>query len=172
MKQSNKAAPMASAPFVYGQNGEVLWDKMWDQFCMLAKEGGPPHRDQLLQSRGETNDTSALAYTNAVKEIIRAYKILTPYKVQHVESGWIEVRLNSKNMAQWFFELIVMENVECRRVGKCIYLPVNDDFTLEKEIKNVVTVLAKAHHYWTQHRNWFTKLVIHLTAKDIQSVNY
>ena len=41
---------------------------------------------------------------------------------------------------------------------------------LEKEIKNVVTVVAKATHYWTLHRSWFTKMLIHLTGRDIQSI--
>jgi len=31
------------------------------------------------------------------------------------------------------------------------YLPARPDFKLEKEIKNVITVVAKTHHYLTEH---------------------
>jgi sirohydrochlorin cobaltochelatase len=32
-----------------------------------------------------------------------------------------------------------------------LFLPAAPSFTLDKEIKNVVTVVAKTHHYWTEH---------------------
>jgi len=31
-------------------------------------------------------------------------------------------------------------------------LPAGPAFRLDKEIKNVITVVAKTHHYWTEHR--------------------
>jgi sirohydrochlorin cobaltochelatase len=163
-------APMSSAPFVYGEKGEILWDQMWEKFCALATEGGPSHREEILESKKQ-NDFSSENYKQSVSEILRAYKMLIKYKAWS-ENGWICVKLYSTNMAKWFANIINSENVECRQKGRVIYLPVNDDFKIEKEVKNVVTVLAKADHYWRIHRNWFTKLIIHITEKDIHTAEY
>ena len=32
-----------------------------------------------------------------------------------------------------------------------LWFPVGPDFRLEREIKNVVTIVAKANHYWQEH---------------------
>jgi hypothetical protein len=34
---------MSSAPLRYRADGSVDWGNMWDSFCELAREGGPPH---------------------------------------------------------------------------------------------------------------------------------
>jgi len=34
---------------------------------------------------------------------------------------------------------------------KTLYLPAGPQFRIEREIKNVITVLAKTHHYWQEH---------------------
>jgi hypothetical protein len=44
-----------------------------------------------------------------------------------------------------------MENVAVRREGRWIDLPAAPHFRLEKEIKNVITVIAKTYHYWDGH---------------------
>lgn len=36
---------------------------------------------------------------------------------------------------------------------KILLLPAGPDFRIEYEIKNVVTAVAKTHHYWTEHRS-------------------
>ena len=46
---------------------------------------------------------------------------------------------------------IVMENVAARRRGAILELPAAPHFRLEKEIKNVITVIAKTCHYWVGH---------------------
>lgn len=156
-----KNAPMKSAPLAYESNGEVAWDKMWDSYCYLAKEGGPPHRDTVLKGRKENNDFDSKNYKDAVIEILRAYKLLVPYKSYEKDSkGWIIVKLYSKNMAAWYADIINSENIECKQYGKEIHLPVNDDYSLEKEIKNLVTVLGKAYHYWKLHKTTTEKLLI------------
>lgn len=50
-ENKDKAAPMASAPMQYRENGEVAWGEMWESFCALALEGGPPHRGELLKAQ-------------------------------------------------------------------------------------------------------------------------
>jgi hypothetical protein len=44
-----------------------------------------------------------------------------------------------------------MENVSVRAEGALVDLPAAPHFRLEKEIKNVVTVIAKTCHYWLGH---------------------
>ena len=39
-----------------------------------------------------------------------------------------------------------------RREGAILYLPAGCRFTLDGEIKNVVTAVAKTYHYWTEHQ--------------------
>jgi sirohydrochlorin cobaltochelatase len=46
---------------------------------------------------------------------------------------------------------IVVENVCVRRERSVLFLPAGPAFRLEKEIKNVITVVAKTYHYWTEH---------------------
>ena len=54
-------------------------------------------------------------------------------------------------MAGWLVRAIAMENVAVRRRGAILELPVSPHFRLEKEIKNVITVIAKTCHYWNDH---------------------
>jgi sirohydrochlorin cobaltochelatase len=168
MKTQIKNTPMASAPFVYDKEGNIAWDKMWDSFCYLAKEGGPPHRESPLKHiPAQDIKFDSVEYQKAINEVSRAYALLTPYSSRDCKNGWIEVKLHSMHMATWFAEIINLENVECRQKEKYIYLPISHTYTLEKEVKNLVTVLAKAHHYWSQHRNWLEKIIIHISGKDI-----
>ncbi len=172
-KSEPKNAPMASAPFVYNDKGEVMWNQMWDNFCVLAKEGGPPHRDTLLKGKGiDKTKIATPEYEYIIDQTMRGLSMVTHYTAQFRENGCIEMWLKSPNQAKWFADIINSENVECKIKGRSIFLPLNYDFTLEKEIKNVVTVVAKAEHYWKNHRTTFSKLVIHLFGKDIQNFEY
>jgi hypothetical protein len=166
--QPSKNVPMSSAPFIYDSDGKPAWDKMWDAYCNLAAEGGPPHRGEMLRSKGTANNFNSDQYKYAVSEIERAFGQIIPYKFESTNNGYIKVTLKNKNMAKWFSDIINKENVECQVKDADIFLPVNDDFTLEKEIKNVVTVMGKAFHYWSRHRNWFEKLSINQFGSDIK----
>jgi sirohydrochlorin cobaltochelatase len=57
-------------------------------------------------------------------------------------------------MAGWLLRAIVMENVAARAEGPLLDLPASPGFRLAKEIKNVITVIAKTCHYWTGHMPW------------------
>lgn len=159
---------MSSAPFVYDNDGKVAWNKMWDSYCDLAIEGGPPHRNDRLISKGTSNNFNSENYKNAVKEIERAFSLLIPFKYKTANNGYIEIALGNHNIADWYANIINSENVECQVKENKIFLPINDDFTLEKEIKNIVTVVAKAFHYWSLHRNWFEKISIKYFGKDLK----
>ena len=65
--------------------------------------------------------------------------------------GWVRVLCLSDEMAAWLLRAIVMENVAVRREGRALDLPAAPGFRIEKEIKNVVTVIAKTCHYWMGH---------------------
>jgi hypothetical protein len=54
-------------------------------------------------------------------------------------------------MTGWLLRAIVMENVAARGEGLSLDLPAAPHFRLEKEIKNVITVIAKTSHYWLEH---------------------
>jgi sirohydrochlorin cobaltochelatase len=44
-----------------------------------------------------------------------------------------------------------MENVSAHVSGMVLHLPAGPRFRVEKEIKNVVTSIAKTCHYWAEH---------------------
>jgi sirohydrochlorin cobaltochelatase len=54
-------------------------------------------------------------------------------------------------MALWLLRAIVVENVTVRREDNVLWFPAGPHFRLEREIKNVVTVVAKTTHYWQEH---------------------
>lgn len=148
------AAPMGSAPMRFDAQGEVAWDQMWTDFCDLALAGGPPHRDTILRP----GDAAAIAaapeaYTHVVAEIERGLKLVTTLPVlRDARPGWVGLCCLDEEMARWLHMAIEVENIAVQREGTVLYLPAGPDFRREQEIKNVVTVVAKTHHYWTEHR--------------------
>jgi len=148
---------MGSAGLKYGLDGLVAWNEIWGSFCDLAMAGGPPHKGKLLEpaSRAEIA-AHAGRYTEVTDEICRGIEMVTqlpaeaaPEVSQHI--GWVRVDCLSAPMAGWLARAIVMENVSARCDGNWLYLPAGPGFRLEKEIKNVVTVIAKTCHYWVGH---------------------
>jgi len=147
------AAPMGTAPMRYNNQGQVAWDQMWTDFCDLALAGGPPHRGTLLEPASpEEVRANQASYRHIVAEIERGLQLVTGLPIVHTEqSGWVGVQCHDEQMALWLLRAIIVENVCVRREGKVLYLPAGPNFQLEKEIKNVITVLAKTHHYWVEH---------------------
>jgi sirohydrochlorin cobaltochelatase len=144
---------MGTAPLTFDLDGQVAWDKMWTSFCDLAIAGGPPHRGTLLEA---VPAADALAepekYQAVLTEIERGIRLVTGLPVVPSKApGWVVLRCDSEEMALWVMRAIIVENVMVRREGEVIYLPAGPQFTLKREIKNVVTVVAKTCHYWTAH---------------------
>jgi sirohydrochlorin cobaltochelatase len=147
------SAPMGAAPLLRDADGRVAWDAMWQGFCELALAGGPPHRGSLLEALtpGEALADPA-RYTEVQAELARGIQMITGLSVVvDGAPGWIGVRCADEEMAIWLMRAIVVENVMVRREGSVLFLPAGSRFTLENEIKNVVTAVAKTHHYWTEH---------------------
>jgi sirohydrochlorin cobaltochelatase len=143
-------APMPSAPMRYTPDGNVDWGNMWDSFCVLARDGGPPHRATLLAS-GAEHDIGSAAYQQVVQEIVRGIAAVSGLPAVAAEPGWIAVRCHSPEMARWLAEAIELENVVARYEGDRLFVPTAASFTLKGEIKNVITAVAKTTHYWWEH---------------------
>ena len=147
--------PMGAASLRYDAAGRVAWDLMWTDFCDLALAGGPPHRGTLLLPPTPAEvaaDPDAQAAV--IAEITRGWQLVTGLAVVAGDvPGWLGLVCDDDAMAFWLAAAITMENVSVRQVEHYIYLPAGPDFRLAYEIKNVVTVVAKTHHYWREHRS-------------------
>jgi len=151
--ESMEPVPMRSAGLKYDGDGKVAWNEIWGSFCDLAMAGGPPHKGALLEA-GRPGDISAEAarYGEVVEEICRGIMMTTYLEADPSPvPGWVRVTCLSDAMAAWLLRAVVMENVAARGEGLVLDLPAAPHFRLEKEIKNVITVIAKTSHYWLEH---------------------
>ena len=145
---------MGAAPLKFDDTGAVAWDTIWTDFCDLALAGGPPHRATLLEApTPEQVRTDPAGYQRVQDELARGLRMVTGLPiVLDGAPGWIGLRCTDEAMALWMLRAIMVENVAVRREGQVLFVPAGPDFRLEHEIKNVVTVVAKTFHYWTEHR--------------------
>jgi sirohydrochlorin cobaltochelatase len=124
----------------------VAWDEMWGSFCDLAMAGGPPHRGTLLLSGGA--DSTGVV----VNEIVRGIGMVTGLDVEVSSNpGWVRVSCPMPGRAGWLARAIAMENVSVVAEADSIELPVGPEYRIEKEVKNVITVIAKTTHYFVDH---------------------
>jgi cation diffusion facilitator family transporter len=147
------AAPMGAAALKLDAEGNAAWNEIWTDFCDLALAGGPSHRGTLLEP---INPEKVLAdpegYEKVIRELERGIQMVTGLKVIRSESpGWIGMQCDSEEMALWLLRAIIVENVTVRREGEILFFPASPDFRVEKEIKNIITVIAKTTHYWNEH---------------------
>lgn len=155
--QSNRtvsAAPMGAAELTFDETGAVAWDAIWTDFCDLALAGGPPHRATLLESPDpEQVRRDPVGYKRVQDELARGLRMVTGLPIVIGGApGWIGLRCADEAMALWMLRAITVENVAVHREGQVVFVPAGPDFSLEHEIKNVVTVIAKTSHYWTEHQ--------------------
>ena len=146
------AAPMGSAPFVWRPDGRPDWRAMWTSFCELALFGGPPHRgpESALGAAAGTGERVRRA-PDAVAEIRRGIWETTGLYSEPAAPGWLAVTCDSPRMAAWLCATIILENVEARFDEERLLVPADPGFALEDQVKSVITVVAKTHHYWTAH---------------------
>jgi sirohydrochlorin cobaltochelatase len=151
--ESLEPKPMRSAGLKYDADGQVAWDQIWGSFCDLAMAGGPPHKGTLLEPGTQTDiDADFDRYDEVAEEICRGIRMVSGLRAYvATDPGWICVTCHGDAMAGWLMRAIVMENVAARRRGAILELPAAPHFRLEKEIKNVITVVAKTCHYWLGH---------------------
>ena len=149
-EEAERAAPMAPAPMRYNEDGSVAWDAMWDSFCALARDGGPPHRETRLEADVAADPASA-GYRFAAGEIARGVRAVSGLAATTADVGWLAVSCHSAAMARWLAEAIVEENVAARAQGATFFVPCGERYTLQGEIKNVITAVAKTTDYWSVH---------------------
>jgi sirohydrochlorin cobaltochelatase len=150
---SVNSAPMGAADLVYDAGGQVAWGEVWEGFCDLAIAGGPPHRGDLLEpATRDAVEAAPDAYARALDELTRGLRLITGWAiVRDAAPGWIGLVCPDEEAAIWLLRAILSENIAARREGATLFLPAGPAFTVEGEIKNVITVVAKTHHYWTEH---------------------
>jgi hypothetical protein len=148
-----RSDPMRSAALKYNADGTVAWDEIWGSFCDLAMAGGPPHKGRLLEPGSQADIGEAPGrYEEVTDEICRGIVMASELPAKpSPAAGWVRVSCFSETMADWMLRAITMENVAVRSCGALLELPAAPHFRLEKEIKNVVTVVAKTSHYWMGH---------------------
>ena len=168
-----KPVSMGSASLKFGSDGKVAWDEVWGSFCDLAMAGGPPHKGALLEPGSAANILALPEQYEAVtSEICRGIDLVTGLAAQpSLYPGWIRIDCTSRGQAGWLARAIVMENVSVALEGMVLYLPAGPYYRLEKEIKNVVTVMAKTCHYWFGHtsleqRRAITNLLAELETRS------
>jgi len=144
---------MGSAGLKYGRDGRVAWNEIWGSFCDLAMAGGPPHRGTLLEPAAKAEiHRDPERYEQVVEELCRGVEMVTGLAAEPSPvPGWIHVDCPSTSMTGWLARAITMENISAHVDGMVLHLPASPRFLLEKEIKNVVTSVAKTCHYWLSH---------------------
>jgi len=143
---------MTSAPFVRRRDGRPDWGAMWTTFCDLALHGGPPQRGAPQALRGPSGgDRAAAASPEILAELERGIQETTGLATEPAEPGWIAITCASPRMAAWLCATIILENVDARVEGARLLVPAGPGFTLEDQVKSVITVVAKTHHYWREH---------------------
>lgn len=160
---------MGSAGLKYGPDGKVAWNEIWGSFCDLAMAGGPPHKGTLLLP-GTDIESDRDRYDAVTAEICRGITMVTDLTANKSPTlGWVRVVCESPTMADWLVRAINMENVSARCENAILELPAGPAYRLEKEVKNVITVIAKTCHYWVEHmwtaqqrdiETLFTKLAV------------
>jgi len=144
---------MGSAGLKYDAQGNVAWNEIWGSFCDLAMAGGPPHKGTLLEP-GSQEEIHAQPdrYRDVTAEICRGIRMVADLAVEpSAIPGWVRVDCDRPVTAGWLVRAIVMENVSAHADGTALYLPAGPAYRVEKEIKNVITVIAKTCHYFADH---------------------
>jgi hypothetical protein len=115
--------------------------------------GGPPHKGKLLLPASQDEiHADPRRYREVVEEICRGIMLVSGLTVRPSPfPGWVRVTCDSAVTAGWLARAIVMENVSARCDDAALELPAGPSFRVEKEIKNVITSVAKTTHYWQDH---------------------
>ena len=144
------AAPMTSAPFLWRPDGRPDWGGMWTTFCELALYGGPPQRGPQSALRA-TAASAADSDGEMLAEMRRGIWETTGLYTESGAAGWLSITCDSPTMAAWMCAAIILENIGARVDDDRLLLPAGPDFQLKDEVKSIITVVAKTHHYWQAH---------------------
>ena len=143
------ARAMSSAPFLWQEDGRPDWGSMWTTFCDLALYGGPPQRgpeSALRAPSAATGTDSAM-----LAEMRRGIWETTGLYAESGDAGWLAITCDSPTMAAWMCAAIILENVDARVDDDRLMVPAGPDYELKDQVKSIITVVAKTHHYWQAH---------------------
>jgi sirohydrochlorin cobaltochelatase len=143
------AGPMSSASFLWRDDGRPDWGSMWTSFCELALYGGPPQRgpDTPLRAPAPTEESDP----EMLAEMKRGIWETTGLYAESTAPGWLTVTCDSPAMAAWMCAAVLLENVHARVEEDRLIVPAGPKYDLKDEVKSVITVVAKTHHYWQAH---------------------
>lgn len=143
---------MPQVDFAWLENGRPDWNTIWQSAGDLALFGGAPARSANTALR-HVLDSRALAEDfDAVSEIRRGvFETTGLYAEPAAEDGWLAVTCESPKMAAWLAAAIILENVDARFDEERLLVPASPSFALTDEVKSVIVVVAKTHHYWLEH---------------------
>jgi sirohydrochlorin cobaltochelatase len=144
------AGSMSPAPFVWRGDGRPDWGSMWTTFCELALYGGPPQRGPENPLRAPAGGP-AEADRAMLAEMQRGIWETTGLYAEPAAPGWLALTCDSPAMAAWLCAAIILENVDARVEEDRLVLPAGPGYRLQDEVKSVITVVAKTHHYWRAH---------------------
>jgi sirohydrochlorin cobaltochelatase len=163
---------MGSAALKYGSDGKVAWDDIWVKFCDLAMAGGPPHKGMLLEPGSPAEiEAEPDAYQRVVDEVIRGVTMVTGFAAYaSAIPGWVSVDLVNMGTTEWLLRAITMENISVWRERMVLNLPAGPAYRVEKEVKNVITSIAKTTHYWFGHTRLSRRWEIATLFSEMDSV--
>jgi hypothetical protein len=144
------AQAMSSAPFLWRDDGRPDWSGMWTTFCELALYGGPPQRGPESALRVPAGQATS-ADGEMLTEMRRGIWETTGLYAESAGPGWLAITCESPTMAAWMCAAIILENVAARVDDDRLLLPAGPGYTLKDEVKSIITVVAKTHHYWSAH---------------------
>jgi len=143
---------MSSAEVVWRADGRPDWGSMWQEFCGLALFGGPPHRGEEsalhVGDAGRAGSPSSIPSHDPIDELRRGILETTGLNSEPASEGWLAVTCDSPRMAAWMAAATILENVDARSENDRLMVPAEVSFAIEDEVKSVITVVAKVHHYW------------------------
>ena len=137
------AAAMSSADFLYKDDAPD-WSAMWTGLASLPSTRPPP-RERTHRCVTAAPATKASTTSPKRERHLR----------NHGLSGTLRTRLDRRDMGSrklraWRRNNL-LENVEAKFDEERLIVPAHESFTLKNEVKSVITVLAKTHHYWQAH---------------------
>ena len=144
------AQAMSAAPFLWQEDGRPDWGSMWTTFCELALYGGPPQRGPRSALRAPSG-AAAGSDAAMLAEMRRGIWETTGLYAEAGGPGWLAISCHTPTMAAWMCAAIILENVDARVEDDRLLVPAGPDYELKDQVKSIITVVAKTHHYWQAH---------------------
>ena len=146
------AEAMSSAPFVWREDGRPDWARMWTTFCELALYGGPPHRGPEQRAAGAERRGGRGSDAAMLAEMRRGIWETTGLYAESGAAGL--ARRHVRHRPRWppgcaRPSSSRMSTRGSTRIG--LLVPAGPDYQLKDEVKSIITVVAKTHHYWQAH---------------------